>query len=102
MKPIRIAKVQGGYNLFVNDIPVVADGKNVNLDRAKVGLKVPADYANRAPKNTEPKLIAKASDAASIAHQIGRYMLNLGDMTFSYTELVGIGGNHDAWWSKAK
>ena len=98
-KPIKIVRVSGGFNMFVNNVPVVMDGKGVTVDRQKVGLKVKRGY--KPPASEEPALIPKASDAAGLAHQIGRYLLDLGDFTFSYTELVGVPGNHEDWWSRA-
>jgi hypothetical protein len=99
VKPIKIVKVSGGYHVFVRDAPLVQgnNGKGVTHDLAKAGV---ASNVNP-PLSTEPLLIKKAGDAAGLAHQVGRYVLNLGDFTFSYTELVGINGNHEAWWDRA-
>jgi hypothetical protein len=98
-KPIQIVRVTHGYNMFVNDVPVVSEGKGVSLDRAKAGLKTSQRY--KPPTDDRPKLISKASDVASLAHQIGRYLLGMGDFVSGYTELVGVPGNHDDWWEKA-
>jgi len=102
MKPIKIVKVKDGYNIFVRDVPVVKDGKGVGLDRQKAGLSTsgfPNGY--KAPAETEPILIKTASNAASLAHQICRYVLDSGDFVASYTELVGIDGDHSVWWDRA-
>jgi hypothetical protein len=104
-KPIKIVKVAGGYHVFLHDVPFVQgdSGKGVTVDRAKAGLST-TGFKNgwKPPVSTEPLLIKKASDAASLAHQIGRYMLNMGDFVFSYTELVGIEANHDTWWNRIR
>lgn len=101
-KPIKLVKVKDGYNLFVRDVPIVKDGKGVTLDRQKAGLST-SGFKNgyKAPANTEPILIETASNAAMLAHQIGRYVLDMGDFVSSYTELVGIGGDHSVWWDRA-
>lgn len=101
-KPIKIEKVKGGYHIFVNDVPIVQadDGKNQDIDRVKANLKHGKNY--KAPKSTAPFLITKASLAMSMAHQIGRYMLQLGDFVSGYTELAGITPEaQEAWWTKA-
>ena len=80
MKPIVIEK-QGphAWHMFVNGEPVVNIGKG-----AKVALtfKPRPNYVDGAPIYT----FKTKSDAEGIAHQVGRYMLNLGDMVYSYVE----------------
>jgi hypothetical protein len=103
-KPIKIVKVPGGYNVFLRDVPLVQGdgGKGVTLDRARAGLSTTGFKGGwKPPLSTEPILIKKAGDASSLAHQIGRYMLNMGDFVFAYAELVGIEGNHETWWNRA-
>jgi hypothetical protein len=86
-RPIKIVRVTHGYNMFVNDVPVIPDGKNgVTIDRAKAGLghnKTPI------PDGIRPRLFKKKEDVKSIAHQVGRYLLNLGDFVSTYVDLVG-------------
>jgi hypothetical protein len=94
-KPVKIVKVTDGYHVFVHDVPVVRSGKGVTFDKQRAGLKVPPGYV--APASTEPMLVEKAGDAASLAHQVGRYVLDLGDFVAGYTELVNIGGDHSVW-----
>ena len=104
MKPLKISKVAGGYHVFLNDVPLVqADsGKGVTLDRARAGLSTTGFKGGwKPPVNTEPLLIKKKEDAIGLAHQVGRYMLNMGDMVFAYTELEGVEGSHTAWWNRA-
>ena len=103
-KPIKITKVKGGYHVFLHDVPLVqADsGKGITIDRARAGLSVTGFKGGwKPPVNTEPLLIKKKEDAIGLAHQVGRYMLNMGDLVFAYTELIGVEGSHEAWWNRA-
>ena len=103
-KPIKISKVKGGYHVFLRDVPLVKgdSGTGVTLDRARAGLsKSGFKGGYKPPVNTEPVLIKKKEDAVGLAHQVGRYLLNMGDMVFAYTELEGVEGNHEAWWNRA-
>lgn len=67
-KPIKIVRVDAGYHVFVNNVPVVKNGKGVTFDKRQAGLKTPAGY--QAPATLEPFLIEKANTAAALAHQI--------------------------------
>lgn len=99
LKPIKIVKVKGGYNVFVNDTPLVEENGKASLDRIAAGFKVSKSY--KPPVSTQPLVFKKAGDAAHMAHLVGRYIMNLGDMVFAYTELVNVDGNHEAWWHRA-
>jgi hypothetical protein len=98
-KPITITKVSTGYHVHVLGVPVIRDENGIHFDRAKAGLKTARDYV--APTVTEPHVFPKADQAARAAHSACRYALSRGDMVDRHTELVGIGGSHDAWWDKA-
>lgn len=104
MKPIKIVKVPGGYHVLVNDVPCVRgdSGTGATIDRIRAGLPTGGFKGGyKPPLATEPMLIKKASDAASLAHSIGRYILNMGDFVFAYTELVNVPGKHEAWWNRS-
>ena len=104
MKPIKIVKVPGGYHVLVHDVPCVKgdSGTGATIDRIKAGLSTSGFKGSyKPPLSTEPMLIKKASDASSLAHSISRYLLNMGDFVFAYTELMGVEGNHEAWWNRA-
>jgi hypothetical protein len=100
-KPITIQGCPGGYNVFVGDAPIVHSGGGVDFDRVAAGLKVKKGY--KAPTSTLPVIFQQAGDAAHVAHKIGRYVLKMGDLVFSYTRLVNVGPAeyHDEWWEKA-
>jgi len=100
-KPIKIVKLKNGYNVFVHDVPLVLgdNGKGVTLDRARAGLSTGNGW--KPPVHTEPVLVKKKEDAIGLAHQVGRYLLNMGDMVFAYTELEGVEGSHNTWWNRA-
>jgi hypothetical protein len=104
LKPIKIVKVPGGYHVFVNDVPLVkGEGKGCTLDRVKAGLSTSGfKEGYKPPTETEPFLIKKASDAVGISHQVGHYMLNLGDFVYTYVELVNIPGDPDAWFNRVR
>lgn len=101
-RPISIVGVPGGYSVYVNDTPIVKNGEKViDFDRTKAGLKTKKNY--KAPTSDLPVVFQQKGDAAHVAHQIGRYILKLGDLTFSYTNLINVGPEqyHDEWWEKA-
>jgi len=100
-KPIEIIKVERGYQVFVNGVPVVYDSETLTFDRRKAGLDPRGvQKAYRPPTSTTPHVFAKAGDATHIAHTIGRYTMNLGDFVASYTRLVNVPGNHENWWHR--
>lgn len=99
MKPITITKVSNGYLVHVLGVPVIRDERGIRFDRNKAGLKVSKDYD--VPTVTEPHVFPKAEQAARAAHSACCYALNRGDMVDCHTQLVGIGGSHDAWWNQA-
>ena len=88
-KPITMVKVTHGYNLFVNNVPVVPRSPTgITFHREKAGLK-PSKEDAAIPEGKRPLLIKKKSDALGLAHQIGRYIFDLGDFVQSYVEPVG-------------
>jgi hypothetical protein len=99
--PIVITKVKNGYFIHALGVPIIKDGKKLDFDRSKAGLKVKANYTP--PTKTEPHVFKKAGDAAHTAHFLGKYLLDrdYGDFTFSYTKLENIEGPSDNWWSRA-
>lgn len=96
MSIIAIVGVENGFHVTINGTPVVKDGTGLGFDRLKG--KVPKTRPNYVgPKSTEPHIFDK-SEAKGIAHQIGRYIFGLGDMTFSYTNLVNVPESKDDFW----
>lgn len=100
-KPIKIVRVTHGYNVFVKDVPVVPEGRWVSFDKRRAGLRVPDHYVPPT-KGKRPILIRKKDDAIRVVHQIGRYLLGLGDFVSGYVELVGVPGSHEAWWNRKR
>ena len=100
-KTIEIIKMDKGYHVFVNGVPVVKDGETLTFDRRKAGHD-PRGLQKKyqPPTSTIPHVFAKAGDAAHIAHTIGRYVLSLGDFVSSYTRLVNVPGKHENWWHR--
>jgi len=102
-KPLKIAKVKGGYHVYLHGVPLVLgdSGKGVTLDRARAGLSTTGFKGGwKPPVHAKPLLVKKKEDAIGLAHQVGRYLLNMGDMVFTYTELEGVEGSHEAWWNR--
>lgn len=87
-KPITMVKVTHGYNLFVNNTPVVKHGKGITFHREKGGLP-PSKDDSSIPEGKRPHLFRKKDDAFFIAHQIGKYLFKGGDFVNSYVEPVG-------------
>lgn len=87
-KPIVIKRAKGGFHVYVHGQPVLRnpDGK-LTFDRKAAGLKHSplTQPAAGAPTHTFKKI----SEAETIAHQIGRYVLGLGDFVFTYVEKPG-------------
>src|SRR5271170_3440875 len=74
-KPIVVAKEGSGWTVSVMGRPVVRHNGKLT-------------FAGRtgAPAGGTPEKFETRDEAAGIAHQIGRYMLNLGDLVFEYVE----------------
>jgi hypothetical protein len=90
MKPILIVRVSKGYNLFVNGVPVVQDPSGgVTVDRVKAGIAKARKKYPVVPSDWKPALFPDADSVKHVAHRIGRYVMNMGDMVFSYTDLEG-------------
>jgi hypothetical protein len=64
---------------------VTRDGGKLDLNRRAVGLRVRKGYK---PPEGPPGTFTK-HEAIHVAHQVGRYMFNLGDMVFAYTTVDG-------------
>ena len=87
-RPIKIVRVTHGYNMFVNDVPVVKMGSGkASFDRERAG--VGKNGPEKIPDGARPMLIKKKDDAFGLAHSIGRYLLNLGSFVDTYVETVG-------------
>jgi len=83
-KPLEIRKKGSGWSVFVKGVPVVKMGSKLWFDRALAGI--PTDGTSPPiPVGTKPHRFGKKNEAQTIAHQIGRYMLNLGDFLWTYT-----------------
>jgi hypothetical protein len=101
-KPLKIVKVETGYQLYVNNIPMVSTSKGVDFNRIAAGLTVKGFKKGYAPpKETSPATFPTAESVATMAHTIGYYVLKLGDFTFAYTALVGVPGDPEVWWNNA-
>lgn len=90
-RPIAMVKVTHGYNLFVNNVPVVPTevGKKLTFNRGKAGLK-PAKEDADIPEGKRPHLFKKKDDAIAMAHFIGKYVLGYNsDFIRLYVEPVG-------------
>jgi hypothetical protein len=68
VKPIQINAHADGYTVTARGL-----GTLTRLPNGKLGFS-----------NGAPAVLSK-DDAVSMAHQIGRYKLNLGDFVFAYT-----------------
>jgi hypothetical protein len=78
-KPMVIVQKGRKYFLYINGQPVVKNGKS--LDSA--GLR-----GQPMPPGLKPHAFKTKREAEGIAHQAGRYVLNLGDMLYAYVEYV--------------
>lgn len=86
-RPIKIVRVTHGYNMFVNDVPVVViAGSRIDFDREKAGVGYSA-YA--VPNEARPHLFKKKADVLEIALQVGSGLLKLGSNLDDYVEGVG-------------
>lgn len=85
-KPIVIARHGRGFTLYVSGVPLVdgPDGKLAFTEQPGAMKRKRTSYA---PATSPVHVFEKIDDAKGAAHQIGRYMMDLGDMVFSYTEL---------------
>ena len=97
-KPIKIVKVNKGYHVLVNGVPLVKDGDKISVDRERAGLGTASGY--RPPVATEPHLFPRPKDAISMAFTVGNYVMGLGSFTSGYTELVNVPGKPENWWSR--
>lgn len=82
-KPIQIRRFgDRKYEVLVNGYAVGkgTDGK-LTFNRAAIGR--PAT-----PPPSHPETFRSGADAEVIAHQIGRYMMGLGDMVYAYAEHI--------------
>jgi hypothetical protein len=80
-KPIKIEKNGRKFFLSVNGAPLVQHAGQLAFDRSLAGIgkeTIPAGLPLHAFKSK--------ADARGIAHQIGRYMLKLGDFVDTYVE----------------
>ena len=85
-RPIKLVRASGGYNLFVNDVPVVKSGTGITFDRLKAGVKT--DLKQNIPENAKPFVFSTKEIAMRAAHQIGLYVLKLGSFVDSYVDYV--------------
>jgi hypothetical protein len=85
-KPIVIAREGRGYSIHVSGVPLVDDpAGGAGFTRQPAGIKKKRPHY--APPSSRVHVFTKLDEAKHAAHQIGRYMMQLGDMVFSYTEL---------------
>lgn len=92
--PIKIVKVTHGYNMFVQNAPVIRTRGKLDFDFKEAIKNKGVDP----PFSTRAFLFKKASDVSHAAHQIGRNILGLAEPAYTYTELIGVTQNHDRWW----
>jgi hypothetical protein len=97
-QPIRIEKVPGGYHVYVYETPFVWDANKHLSMKVRQAFRHPATPYRGKP----PALLTTADQAVQAAHHAGRYLLHLGDLVYSYTELVNVPGDHEAWWNRVK
>ncbi len=91
-KPVKIVRVTHGYNMFVNDVPVVEIAKDrMSFDRKKAGVGTNPKDEN-IPEGARPHLFKKRDEVIHLAHMIGRYVLGKGDFLEAYVEPVGFAG----------
>lgn len=74
-KPIVVSKVSGGWTVSVMGSPIVR-GPNGLSFQGRAGWSEGLPVEKFKTKDT----------ADGVAHQVGRYMLDLGDMVFTYVE----------------
>lgn len=74
-KPISIEKYGSGWKVEVLGAPVVTGPKGLTF-RGRVGFE----------EGMPTKRIDTKADAKIVAHQVGRYLLDLGDFAHTYVE----------------
>lgn len=62
------------------------DTRMISFNRQAVGLRVKKGYH---PPTDTPGVFTRA-EAIQVAHQIGRYMFDLGDLVYAYTSVDGL------------
>ena len=67
-------------------VMVNRDTEKLEFNRRAVGLRVKKNY--RPPASTPGSFTRQ--EAIHVAHQIGRYMLDLGDLVYAYTTVNGL------------
>lgn len=87
-KAIKIIRhTDRSYSMEIKGVPLVCDGKGANFDRIKAGVKTGKGWT--APAEGAPSYRFNSKRAAEgTAHSIGRYILGLGDLVFSYVDHV--------------
>lgn len=102
MNPIKIVEVPGGFNVYVNEVPIVrckSGGMSFNRPKANLGkmtAKALADLTD------EPFVFATPDKAMHTAHTLGRYILKMGDFVSGYTTYVaGPTMDSKTFWVKA-
>ena len=84
-KPIVIARARKGYTIHVNGVPLV------DMPDGSAGFPTQPAGMNKRPSFALPgapvHIFSKLEQAKWAAHKIGHYMMRLGDLVFSYTEL---------------
>jgi hypothetical protein len=89
-RPFDLRSVGNGlYEVWINNggptVPATRTGNKVDWDRKSLNLKIKKGYK---PPPPVPGLFTK-DEAMHVAHSIGRYCLNLGDMVFAYVTVDG-------------
>lgn len=81
-KPLKIEKVKGGWTVHVHGDPVIAGAKGLTW-KGRPGYDGGVDgFGHEKP----PHKFKTRDEARTVAHQIGRYVLNLGDFAYTYVE----------------
>jgi hypothetical protein len=90
-KPIRVVRVTHGYNMFVNDAPVVRLPQGFAFDVQKANIKsslVPWHSWDVAP-GARPFLFKRKEDVKDLSRQI-LHFIGLKPRLHSYLEWIGM------------
>jgi len=85
-KPIVIRPVRGGYEVHVNGVPLVRTAGGLNFPRQPPGMK---KRPSLAPPDAPVEVFRRLDDAKHVAHQIGHYVMGLGDFVTTYVDFPG-------------
>lgn len=86
MKPIEIRACVGGFTVHVDGATARAYGAKKRKKPVDGNVCAHPDGSLQIVPGLNPAKVFDRDGAASIAHQIGRYMLGFGDLVFAYTD----------------